>query len=94
MDAPTEVGDVVREVGAPEVPEEAAVRDAPDGMTDADVMGADVVDADVTGVRPDVVDVMDVPTNACDGGGRATCQGVCVNTTTDPSHCGRCDNAC
>ncbi|QSQ13886.1 hypothetical protein [Myxococcus landrumensis] len=30
----------------------------------------------------------------CNNTGEALCGGACVNTGTDPAHCGRCDNAC
>lgn len=69
--------------------------DAPDAGDAADVIDApdagDVVDVpDAVGVA-DMVDVADA--DGC-AAGEVVCDGVCVDTETDPTSCGRCGRRC
>jgi hypothetical protein len=81
-----EEGDVEQD-GDGVQPDGRDVRDAPDAEVPPEVTPD--VEPDV---EPDVP--VDVPTDACTGPGMMECGGVCVDTRSDPAHCGDCDTAC
>ncbi len=92
--APQDHADVT--VDAPDAPDAPDVPDVPDAPDVADVTDApDASDvADVTADRPDARDVIDI---VCDAGLDACAAdggSVCVDTRTDPRHCGACGRAC
>jgi hypothetical protein len=81
MDAPEVAvsADAVPVIDAPDVVDAGQHADA------VDVVRADQVDVGMLTDRGDAFDVQ-CPTPLCNG--------VCVNSETDPAHCGRCGNSC
>lgn len=88
MDAP-EVAVPVDVVAGPDVHDVGAV-----GVDVQDVPDELPHDASSLADRVDVVGAMDVATVFDVQCPTALCNGVCVNSETDPAHCGRCGNSC
>lgn len=81
--------DVVVDAPLADVPVD---RGTPDVWVDA---GVDIVDVVVDTPQVDIVDVpVDVPVDRGCPVGTLLCGGVCVDTSTNDSHCGSCGHAC
>lgn len=68
-------------------------RDAPD-VRDVRADSPDARDASDVFDASDIGDVGDLGPDAACPEGQQRCEGVCVDTSADSAHCGRCDNVC